>query len=60
MAVVIGGLGGIGAFMVKGLVSKGVKVTVINILPLSEDLRDYIFHKSTTPSCLIANAFTSG
>jgi all-trans-retinol dehydrogenase (NAD+) len=60
VAVVTGGSGGIGASVVKGLVSKGVKVAVIDVLPLSDDLRDCMFHKSTALSCSIADAFTSG
>lgn len=45
MAVVIGGLDGIGVFIVKGLIFKGVKIAIINILPLSNNLKDYIFYK---------------
>jgi all-trans-retinol dehydrogenase (NAD+) len=60
VAVVTGGSGGIGASVVKELVSKGVKVAVIDVLPLSDDLRDCMFHKSTDLSCSIADVFTSG
>lgn len=52
MAVVTGGSGGIGAFVVKGLASKGVKVAVVDIQPLSDDLRTsanvYYYHCDIT------------
>lgn len=60
VAVVTGGSGGIGAFVVKGLVSKGVKVAVIDVLPLSDDLKDCMFHKFGALSWSIVDAFTSG
>lgn len=38
VAVVTGGSNGIGAMVAKGLVSNGIKVAVIDVQPLSEDL----------------------
>lgn len=52
VAVVTGGSGGIGALVVKKLVSHGVRVAVLDVEPLSS-----VFHQSKAPWPIICNNF---